>query len=60
MDETRLWTQIEAPGERRPLLTLGEARAVVQLLQLLGEQRGEAAEAAAELAANLARRLPAE
>ncbi|NEW74992.1 hypothetical protein [Streptomyces rhizosphaericus] len=32
---------IEDQGERRPLLTLGEARAVVTLLQLLSEQGGE-------------------
>lgn len=54
MDEVRLWALIEAPGERRPLLTLGEARAVVQLL------RREGSDAADELAARLAQRLPDE
>ncbi|WP_413102241.1 hypothetical protein [Streptomyces sp. Inha503] len=54
MDEARLWAQIEAPEERRPLLTIGEARAVVQLL------RREGSDAADELAATLARRLAAE
>lgn len=60
MDEARLWAQIGDQGERLPLLTLGEARAVLQLLQQLAEQHGGGADAAAELVGALARRLPAE
>ncbi|WP_445520989.1 hypothetical protein [Streptomyces sp. NEAU-174] len=54
MDQALLWQQIEDHGERQPLLTLGEARAVVALL------RREGSPAADELAARLAQRLPAE
>ncbi|WP_171072352.1 hypothetical protein [Streptomyces sp. DASNCL29] len=54
MDEVRLWALIETPGERQPLLTIAEARAVVALL------RREGSPVADELAATLARRLPAE
>ncbi|MFI0768605.1 hypothetical protein ACH4TQ_27515 [Streptomyces sp. NPDC021218] len=54
MDETQLWRQIEDQGERQPLLTLGEAQAVVQLL------RREGSDAADELATRLTRRLPTE
>lgn len=57
MDEARLWALIEDQAERLPLLTLGEARAAVQLL---GEQRGELADVAAELAGSLRARFPAE
>lgn len=53
----RLWALIETPGKREPLLTRGEAQAVVELLQLLGEQ---GADVAAELATRLAQRLPTE
>ncbi|MFF5668858.1 hypothetical protein ACFY8S_01760 [Streptomyces hygroscopicus] len=60
MDEAQLWQLIEDQGERVPLITRGEARAVVQLLQHLAEQRGELAVIAAEMAGGLARRLPAE
>lgn len=59
MDEAQLWQLIEDQGEREPLITRGEARAVVQLLQHVAGQRGELADVAAELAGNLARRLPA-
>ncbi|MBP8538571.1 hypothetical protein [Streptomyces sp. MK37H] len=58
MDEAQLWEQIEDQGEREPLITRGEARAAVALLQLLGERGGPGADVAAELAAALARRLP--
>ncbi|MEU8723542.1 hypothetical protein [Streptomyces antimycoticus] len=54
MDEALLWQQIEDQGERQPLLTIGEARAVVQLL------RREGSDIADELAVRLARRLPTE
>ncbi|UKY54270.1 hypothetical protein [Streptomyces inhibens] len=43
-----------------PLLTLREARAAVELLQLLAAGDGEGAYAARHLAGNLARRPPAE
>ncbi|KIZ15636.1 hypothetical protein [Streptomyces natalensis] len=46
--------------ERLPLLTLGEARAAVELLQLLAAAPSEGAVAARHLAGNLARRLPAD
>lgn len=59
MDEARLWTLIEDQGEREPLITRGEAQAVVELLRQLGEQRGEGADVADELATRLAQRLPA-
>ncbi|MFI7315167.1 hypothetical protein [Streptomyces hygroscopicus] len=54
MDEALLWQQIEDQSERQPLITPGEARAVVALL------RREGSPAADELAARIARRLPAE
>ncbi|MEV7471650.1 hypothetical protein AB0O20_34920 [Streptomyces kronopolitis] len=44
--------------QRLPLLTLHEARAVVELLQLLGSGSGEGAYAARHLAGSLARRMP--
>ncbi|RXS84194.1 hypothetical protein EST92_11590 [Streptomyces sp. TM32] len=46
--------------ERMPLLTLREAQAAVELLQLLTDSNGDGAFAARHLAGNLARRLPAE
>ncbi|WP_438489531.1 hypothetical protein [Streptomyces sp. S186] len=49
----------EVDEQRLPLLTLGEARAAVELLQLLATGDGEGAFAARHLAGNLARRLPA-
>jgi hypothetical protein len=58
-DEARLWALIETPGEREPLVTRGEAQALLPLLQHLAEQRGELADIADELVARLARRLPA-
>ncbi|MGD3111485.1 hypothetical protein [Streptomyces sp. YGL11-2] len=45
--------------KRLPLLTLHEARAAVELLQLLNAGNGEGAYAARHLARNLARRIPA-
>ncbi|MEU1800867.1 hypothetical protein [Streptomyces sp. NPDC019937] len=60
MDEARLWALMEEPGEREPLVTRGEARAAVALMQLLGEHGGELAAAADELAARIGRRLSAE
>lgn len=55
-----LWALVEEKGERLPLLTLGEARATVELLQLLGREDGEGADVAYHLAGSLARRLPSE
>ncbi|MGW3570164.1 hypothetical protein ACWDSL_40935 [Streptomyces sp. NPDC000941] len=57
MDEAQLWQLIENQGEREPLITRGEAQAVVEMLQLLGEQGTDVAN---ELATRLARRLPAD
>ncbi|MEU0808770.1 hypothetical protein [Streptomyces sp. NPDC005970] len=54
MDEARLWALIEDQAERQPLITPGEAQAIVQLL------RREGSDAADELATRLARRLPTE
>ncbi|WP_406481274.1 hypothetical protein [Streptomyces platensis] len=51
---------VVACDERRlPLLTLREARAAIELLQLLSAGDGAGAYAARHLAGNLARRLPA-
>ena len=49
---------VDCDEQRLPLLTLREARAAVELLQLLGAGSGEGAYAARHLAGNLARRLP--
>ncbi|MEU9124894.1 hypothetical protein AB0C96_34450 [Streptomyces sp. NPDC048506] len=49
---------VDADEERLPLLTLREARAAVELLNLLSSRDAEGAFAARHLAANLARRLP--
>ncbi|MER8158138.1 hypothetical protein [Streptomyces sp. NPDC094472] len=57
--ETRLWALIEGKEERLPLLTLGEAQATVELLQLLSSGDGEGSDVAYDLAGKLARRLPA-
>ncbi|WJY43245.1 hypothetical protein QT196_38970 (plasmid) [Streptomyces sp. P9-2B-2] len=46
--------------KRLPLLTLREARATIELLQLLSASNGAGSYAARHLAGNLARRLPAE
>ncbi|MGA4875883.1 hypothetical protein [Streptomyces lydicamycinicus] len=46
--------------QRLPLLTLREARAAVDLMQLLAARGGEGAYAARHLAGILARRLPAD
>ncbi|MFI6771163.1 hypothetical protein [Streptomyces sp. NPDC050355] len=51
---------VTADEERLPLLTLGEARAAVELLQRLADGRGDGAFAARQLAGKLARRLPAD
>lgn len=51
---------VDVDEPRLPLLTLREARAAVELLQLLATRDGEGAYAARHLAGNLARRLPAE
>ncbi|MEV5770109.1 hypothetical protein AB0L49_02395 [Streptomyces antimycoticus] len=52
-EDARLWALIEGQGEREPLITRGEAQAIVQLL------RREGSDAADELAVRLAGRLPA-
>ncbi|NUH35287.1 hypothetical protein HUF15_00635 [Streptomyces samsunensis] len=57
MDEVRLWAPIEESGEREPLITRGEARAAVALLQMLSVRGGPGADVATELATTLARRL---
>lgn len=49
---------LDAPGDRVPLLTAGEAHAVLRLLQPVADAGGEGAEAADELIMRLARRLP--
>lgn len=51
---------VDMDEPRLPVLTLREARATVELLQLLAARDGEGAYAARHLAGNLARRLPAE
>ncbi|MGW7359449.1 hypothetical protein ACWGI0_23155 [Streptomyces sp. NPDC054802] len=53
-----LYELIDMPGKREPLVTAGEAHAVVQLLELLADGDGEAAEAAGELRVRLGMRLP--
>ena len=58
--DERLWMQVEEEAERQPLLTLGEARAVVHLLELFSHSDREGAEVARHLSGMLARRLPAE
>ncbi|MZE76816.1 hypothetical protein GTY57_07220 [Streptomyces sp. SID5475] len=58
-DAAGLWVLAGEKEPRLPLLSLGEARAVVQLLELLGSCGGEESEVAYELAGALARRLPA-
>ncbi|MGW2631527.1 hypothetical protein ACWC2K_19645 [Streptomyces chattanoogensis] len=50
----------DADEERLPLLTLSEARAAVELLQLLASGDSEGAFDARHLAGSLARRLPSE
>ncbi|MER7151236.1 hypothetical protein [Streptomyces lydicus] len=61
--DDRLLDQIDsvanAEEPRLPLLTMREARAVVELLQLLAAPDAEGGPAARHLAGNLARRLPA-
>ncbi|MGD3112434.1 hypothetical protein [Streptomyces sp. YGL11-2] len=53
-------TVVDVDEQRLPLLTLREARAAVELLQLLAAGSSEGAFAARHLAGNLARRLPAD
>ncbi|MER5973335.1 hypothetical protein ABT112_27020 [Streptomyces sp. NPDC002055] len=59
-EKSLIQAQANAPEERLPLITLREARAAVELLQLLCAQGGEAADVAGDLAAALARRLPSD
>jgi hypothetical protein len=49
---------IDLPGGREPLMTVGEGHALVQLLELLADGDGEAAEVAGELRVRLGMRLP--
>ncbi|MGW4028761.1 hypothetical protein ACWEFL_05455 [Streptomyces sp. NPDC004838] len=49
---------IDQPGERLPILTAGEARAVVVLLGLLAQAGTDEGEVAAELRDRLASRTP--
>jgi hypothetical protein len=49
---------LDAPGDRIPLLTAGEAHVVLRLLSPLAEGADDGAEAAEELIMRLARRLP--
>ncbi|MEU0370620.1 hypothetical protein ABZ070_10205 [Streptomyces sp. NPDC006283] len=49
---------LDTPGDREPLLTIGEGHAVLRLLQPVADEGGEDAEAADELIMRLARRLP--
>ncbi|MFJ5588348.1 hypothetical protein ACIQCG_01195 [Streptomyces noursei] len=51
---------VAAPDNRLAVLTLGEARATMELLQTLGAAGGDGAAAARHLASKLARRLPSE
>jgi hypothetical protein len=51
---------LDAPGDRMPLLTVGEAHAVLRLLRPLADGNGaEEADAADELIVQLAQRVPA-
>jgi hypothetical protein len=56
--EEKLWTWAEEGGERLPLVTLGEARAAMYLLQTLASGDSEGHEIAFHLASALARRIP--
>ncbi|MGA5565313.1 hypothetical protein ACPCUV_29670 [Streptomyces platensis] len=51
---------VASDEKRLPLLTLSEARAAIELLQLLSASNSDGSYAARHLAGNLARRLPAE
>ncbi|WP_411138014.1 hypothetical protein [Streptomyces sp. C10] len=51
---------VASDEKRLPLLTLDEARAAIELLQLLSAGNGDGSYAARHLAGKLARRLPAE
>jgi hypothetical protein len=50
---------LDAPGDRMPLLTVGEAHAVLRLLRPLADGDGVEADAADELIVRLAQRVPA-
>lgn len=55
-----LWAAVHEDGQRLPLLTAGEARAVVAVLHLLGESDdGELGDLARDLALRLGSRTPA-
>ncbi|URN11334.1 hypothetical protein LUW77_03315 [Streptomyces radiopugnans] len=58
--EHRLWTLIDEPGERMPLLSANEARAAMELLRLLSLGDGVGSDVARQIASEIARRLPAE
>lgn len=58
--ETHLLALVEDDTDRLPLLTLGEARAAVELLRILAAAGGDGAVVADHLAARLARRVPAD
>lgn len=49
---------MDMPGGREPLVTVGEAHAVVRLLEAIGDGDSEEAGAAGELRMRLAMRLP--
>ncbi|AZM46589.1 hypothetical protein DMB38_12885 [Streptomyces sp. WAC 06738] len=59
-DEARLgeWLGVDVPDDRVPLVTVGEARAVVLLLQQLADSEGAVGWAARDVAGRIARRLP--
>ncbi|MEU8968117.1 hypothetical protein AB0D11_02380 [Streptomyces monashensis] len=48
---------LDEPGDLLPLLTFGEARALLHVAHLLGSGDAEAAEAAQEMETRLGRRL---
>ncbi|MGW0703834.1 hypothetical protein ACWD0A_31925 [Streptomyces sp. NPDC002867] len=50
---------LDAPGDRMPLLTVGEAHAVLRLLRPLADGNEVEADAADELIVRLAQRVPA-
>lgn len=57
--DTQLSAVLDTPGELLPLLTFGEARAILYVTHLLGLGDGEASSAARDLEARLSRRLEA-
>lgn len=61
LDQVRAWLGVSGPAEERaPLITPGEARAVVVLLRVLDEGDDELSYVARDVAGRIARRLPAE